>query len=77
MIKIPAAPASSKITEKDPVRGKHIKRGVTEELKKRSHEHFQKYEIDDLIEEHGINSAKDFGWLDRKTGKKIKPIDEK
>lgn len=77
MKKVPGKPSGAIITEKDKVRGRHFKRDVTEELKKRSHEHFVNNEMDDLIQEHGVDSAKDFGWVDRKTGKKKRLIDEK
>ena len=77
MKKIPGAPMPTIIHEKTGVRGKNVRRDVTEQLKKRAHEHFSKYESADLIEEHGIKHAKDFGWVDRASGKKKKLIDEK
>lgn len=65
-------------TEKpDKYRGKSVRVGINDELKKRSHEHFVKNEMDDLIQKYGVKHAKDVGWIDRKTGKKRKLIDEK
>lgn len=77
MEKIPSVPMPTIIHEKAGQKGKNVRRGVTTQLKERSHEHFVKHEMDDLIQEHGVNNAKDFGWLDRKSGKKKNLIDEK
>ena len=77
MERIPSAPMPTIIHFKDPVRGKNFREGVTKQLKKRAHEHFLEHEVDDLVEEHGLKHAKDLGWVDRKTGRKKKLIDEK
>lgn len=76
MFRVPIAPSGTIITEKSPNNGKHIKRGINEELRKRSHQHFKKVEIDDLIAEHGTKMAEDLGWLG-KDGRKRSDIDEK
>ena len=77
MNKIPGSPSGTIITERSPNTGRSVKRGINEELRKRSHEHFVKYEADDLIEEQGKKMASDLGWIDPKTGKKRTLIDEK
>lgn len=77
MKKAPAAPFKGVITEKDKTRNKNVKRGITDQLKKRSHEHFVKNEMPDLIKKYGPKQAEEFGWIDKKTGKAKKLIDEK
>lgn len=77
MEKIPSTIMPTIIHEKVGTGGKNVRRGVTEQLKERSHEHFLQHEVDDLIQEHGIKHAKNMGWVDRISGKKRKIIDEK
>lgn len=75
------SPLGSIITEQPTkeaqYRGKSVKKGINAELRKRAHRHFMEHEMDDLIEQHGVKHAKNVGWLDPKTGKKRKLIDEK
>jgi len=64
-------------TKEAKYKGKSVRKGVNDELKKRSHEHFVEHEMDDLIQKHGVKHAKRVGWIDPKTGKKRGLIDEK
>lgn len=66
-----------KITETpDRYRGKTLRKNFKKMMKKRTKEHFDKEEKDRLIQEHGIEEAKQQGWVDKK-GKKKKLIDLK
>lgn len=70
-------PKKTIVKTRSKVTGKNITENVTEELKKRSHDHFMKHEMEDLIAEHGRETAERLGWVDKKTGKKKRVIDEK
>lgn len=77
-IRLLSEPLGAIVTETpDKNRGKSVKVGLNDQLKKRAHEHFVKHEMDDLIQKHGIRHARDVGWIDRKTGRKRGLIDEK
>lgn len=77
-IRLLSEPLGAIITETpDKNRGKAVKVGLNDALKKRSHDHFMKNDMDELIQKHGLKSAIDFGWINGKTGRKRKPIDEK
>jgi len=75
------APLGAVVTEQPTkeakYRGKSVRKGINEELKKRAHSHFVRNEMDDLIQKYGVKHAKQVGWIDPKTGKKRKLIDEK
>lgn len=75
MRKVPAT-AQNLITEQN-IAGKPIRKGVTEQLKKRRKAEFLKKNIAEHITKLGKDHATKHGWLNPKTGKQTKEIDDK
>lgn len=76
MKKTPGNISSAIVTKKVDNVNKHVKRDVKEDLKKRSHDHFVKNIMPELIEKEGTDMAEKYGWI-KKDGKRKKLVDEK
>ena len=77
LTRLPSAPSPSIIKERLGLKNKSVRRDIGKELKKRSHEHFVNHEMSSLIEKYGVKQAESLGWVDKKTGKKKRLLDEK
>lgn len=76
MKKIPSSIKPAIIKERDAARDKNFKRDLNKDLKERSHKHFVKNIMPDLLAQEKPKEAEKNGWVD-KSGKKKTLIDEK
>lgn len=60
---LPTTVSTTTYETKDPRTGKQLKKNLDQQLKKRSSEHHDRYEIAEKIDKHGMDDAQKFGWI--------------
>lgn len=65
-IQLPQGISSTTFVTKDPHRGVQQPKDLQQQLKKRMRDHHDKYEIDEKIDQHGIDEAKRHGWIKKR-----------